>query len=148
MAALTAVADIWSPVNPGPPSGHAVSPDGTSLAWFRTGLAGGPPLLLIHGATADHTTFRVVGPLFAATHDVFAMDRRGRGASGDRTGRHPYAIEREYEDVATVLETIAAETGRQVDVVGHSYGGRVALGRRAAHDQHAPARRLRERAGP
>jgi pimeloyl-ACP methyl ester carboxylesterase len=122
------VADIWSPVDPGPASGHAVSPDGTNLAWFRTGRAGASPLLLIHGATADHTTFRVVGPLFAATHGVFAMDRRGRGASGDQAAGTPYAIEREYQDVAAVLDAIAAETGRPVDVVGHSYGGRVALG--------------------
>ena len=123
-----AVPDLWSPIDPGPPSGHAVSPDGTSLAWFRTGVAGGPPLLLIHGATADHTTFRVVGPRFAATHDVFAMDRRGRGASGDGPAGTAYAIESEYDDVATVIETIAFATGKPVDVLGHSYGGRVALG--------------------
>lgn len=123
-----APADIWSPLDPGPPSGHAVSEDGTSIAWFRTGVAGGPPLLLIHGATADHTTFRVVGPRFAATHDVYAMDRRGRGASGDGPAGAAYAIESEYEDVATVVETIAGHTGRPVDVLGHSFGGRVALG--------------------
>lgn len=120
--------DLWSPLDPGPPSGEAVSPDGTRIAWFRSGLAGGPPLLLIHGATADHTTFRVVGPRFAAKHDVFAMDRRGRGASGDGPAGSAYAIEYEYEDVATVVETVAAETGGSVDVVGHSFGGRVALG--------------------
>jgi len=89
-----------------------------------------PPLLLVHGATADHTTFRAVGPLFARGRRVFAMDRRGRGASGDADR---YAIEREYEDVAAVAEAIAsASPGRgatgAVDVAGHSYGGRVALG--------------------
>jgi pimeloyl-ACP methyl ester carboxylesterase len=56
------------------------------------------------------------------------MDRRGRGASGDAQAGTPYAIEREYEDVATVVEAIAAATGSAVDVLGHSYGGRVALG--------------------
>jgi pimeloyl-ACP methyl ester carboxylesterase len=120
--------DTWSPLDPGPPSGQAVSSDGTRIAWFRTGLIGAPPLLLIHGATADHTTFRVVGPRFASTHDVFAMDRRGRGASGDGPAGTAYAIEYEYEDVATVVETISAVTGSPVDVLGHSYGGRVALG--------------------
>jgi pimeloyl-ACP methyl ester carboxylesterase len=121
-------ADLWSPIDPGPRTAHVASPDGTTIAWFRTGVTGGPPLLLIHGATADHTTFRVVGPRFAATHDVFAMDRRGRGASGDPPAGTPYAIEREYEDVVSVLDAVATETGRPVDVVGHSYGGRVALG--------------------
>jgi pimeloyl-ACP methyl ester carboxylesterase len=120
--------DIWSPLDPGPPSGQIASSDGTRIAWFRTGLAGASPLLLIHGATADHTTFRVVGPRFAARHDVFAIDRRGRGASGDGPPGTAYAIEYEYEDVATVVETIASVTGSPVDVVGHSYGGRIALG--------------------
>jgi pimeloyl-ACP methyl ester carboxylesterase len=105
-----------------------MSPDGTEIAWFRTGMAGARPLLLIHGATADHTTFRVVGPRFAAAHDVFAMDRRGRGASGDGPSGTAYAIEHEFEDVATVVETIAHATKSPVDVLGHSFGGRVALG--------------------
>jgi pimeloyl-ACP methyl ester carboxylesterase len=121
-------ADIWSPIDPGPQAGQVTSPDGTAIAWFRTGKPGAPPLLLIHGATADHTTFRLVGPRFAAMYRVFAMDRRGRGASGDPPAGTQYAIERECEDVVAVLDAVAAETGGQVDVLGHSYGGRVALG--------------------
>jgi pimeloyl-ACP methyl ester carboxylesterase len=85
----------------------------------------GPPLVLVHGASADHTTFRVVGPRFAERWAVDAIDRRGRGASGDTL---PYAIEREFEDLAAVAASLAREAGRPVDVVGHSYGGRVALG--------------------
>jgi len=99
------------------------APDGTPIASFRDGS--GPPLLLVHGTTGDHTTFRVVGPRFAAEHAVHAMDRRGRGASGDTP---PYAIEREFEDVAAVADALAEGTGHAVDVVGHSYGGRTALG--------------------
>jgi pimeloyl-ACP methyl ester carboxylesterase len=37
-------------------------------------------------------------------------------------------VEREFEDVAAVAERIAAEAGRGVAVIGHSYGGRCALG--------------------
>jgi pimeloyl-ACP methyl ester carboxylesterase len=98
------------------------SPDGTPIAVFTAGE--GTPLVLIHGAAADHTTFRVVGPLFAERHAVHAVDRRGRGASGDAP---EYDIRREFEDVAAVVDAIAEEAG-PVDVVGHSYGGRVALG--------------------
>jgi len=95
-----------------------------------------PPVLLVHGATADHTTWRVAGPALARTRPTFALDRRGRGASGDRAA---YAIEREYEDVAAAADALAgavvapaspavsARSGA-VDVVGHSYGGRCALG--------------------
>ena len=103
---------------------HVLSPDGTSIAVFSTGTDG-PPLLLVHGTTADHTTFRVVGPRFAETRAVHAIDRRGRGASADTL---PYSIEREFEDVAAVAEALAATSGRPVEVIGHSYGGRCALG--------------------
>jgi len=99
------------------------SADGTPIAVFATGE--GPPVVLVHGTTGDHTTFRVVAPRLAARHSVHAVDRRGRGASGDT---QPYAIEREFEDVAALAETLAAEHGGPVDVVGHSYGGRSALG--------------------
>ena len=40
------------------------SRDGARIAAFRSGLAIGPPLLLIHGASADHTT--LVAAVFAA----------------------------------------------------------------------------------
>ncbi|HEY4633757.1 MAG TPA: alpha/beta fold hydrolase, partial [Candidatus Limnocylindrales bacterium] len=104
----------------------AVSADGTPIAAFRSGDPGGPPLVLVHGSAADHTTFRVVGPTLGATHDIVAMDRRGRGASGDTM---PYAIEREFEDVAAIVHAVARDRGIDaVDVFGHSYGGRCALG--------------------
>jgi pimeloyl-ACP methyl ester carboxylesterase len=100
------------------------SADGTPIAVFTSGA--GPSIVLVHGAAADHTTFRVVGPLLARRYTIHAIDRRGRGGSGDTS---PYAIEREFEDIAAVAETLAAEEGDDgVDVVGHSYGGRCALG--------------------
>jgi pimeloyl-ACP methyl ester carboxylesterase len=106
------------------PSLVVTSPDDTPIAVFSSGE--GSPLVLVHGATADHTAFRVVGPMLAATFTVHAIDRRGRGASGDGAGQ--YSIEREFEDVAAVAETITSASGRPVDVFGHSYGGRCALG--------------------
>ena len=99
------------------------SADGTPIAVFSAGT--GPPLVLVHGATADHTTWRTSGPLLAARHAIHAVDRRGRGASGDGGD---YAIEREYEDLAAVVESVAADGDGRVDVVGHSYGGRIGLG--------------------
>lgn len=101
------------------------SADGTRIALFSSGDPAAPPLLLVHGATADHTTFRAVEPVLARRFAVHAMDRRGRGASGDGP---TYAVEREFEDVAAVADALAVETGRAVDVIGHSYGGRCALG--------------------
>ncbi len=103
--------------------GTTISPDGTPIAWFRSGS--GPPIVLVHGATADHTAWRTAGPLLEPSHTLYAIDRRGRGASGDTL---PYAIAREYEDVAALVDAVAWDEGQPVDVVGHSYGGRVGLG--------------------
>jgi pimeloyl-ACP methyl ester carboxylesterase/ribosomal protein S18 acetylase RimI-like enzyme len=102
---------------------HVRSADGTPIGVFTTGH--GPPVVLVHGATADHTTFRVVGPMLARHRTVHAVDRRGRGSSGDGPR---YAIEREYEDIAAVIDAVAAGSGGAVDVVAHSFGGAVALG--------------------
>ena len=102
------------------------APDGTRIAVFESGA--GPALVLVHGATADHTTWRTSGPLLAERHRLHAIDRRGRGASGDGPPDEPYVIEREYDDLVAVAEAVAAAAGGPVDVVGHSYGGRIALG--------------------
>jgi len=88
----------------------------------------GPPLVLVHGATADHTTWRTSGPLLAANHTTYAIDRRGRGESGDGKPGEPYEIDREFEDLVAVIDAVAGPGGHPVDVVGHSYGGRIGLG--------------------
>ena len=93
------------------------SADGTPLAVFRSGTPDGPPILLIHGTTADHTTFRTVGPMLGTSYDVYAMDRRGRRASGDAD---PYSIVREFEDVEAVADALATARAMPIDVVGHS----------------------------
>ena len=103
--------------------GSVASNDGTPIAVFSSGS--GTPLLLVHGATADHTTWRSVGPVLERRFRLHAIDRSGRGASGDGP---EYAIEREYEDLAAVADAVANEADDPVDVIGHSYGGRCALG--------------------
>jgi pimeloyl-ACP methyl ester carboxylesterase len=104
-------------------------------------IGSGPPLVLVHGTTADHTAWRTVAPSFARSHTVHAVDRRGRGASGDgpATAADGYGLDLEYADVAAVVDTLAREAGGPVDVVGHSYGGRCGLG---AAERTANLRRL------
>jgi pimeloyl-ACP methyl ester carboxylesterase len=111
---------------PAAPTRLIRSKDGTPIAVFETG-GDGPrqPLILVHGATADHTTFRAVAPHLGRTRRLLSIDRRGRGASGDSP---TYAIDREFEDIAAVAEDAATRFGGPVDVLGHSYGGRCALG--------------------
>jgi pimeloyl-ACP methyl ester carboxylesterase len=100
-----------------------VSRDGTEIAYWTSG--DGPPLVLVHGTPADHTRWRPLIPYLVPQFTVHAIDRRGRGASGDGP---EYRLEREYEDVAAVVDAIAVASGEHVDVYGHSHGGFVAFG--------------------
>jgi alpha-beta hydrolase superfamily lysophospholipase len=85
----------------------------------------------VHGSMCDHTAF---DPLVAELRDTmttYAVDRRGFGASGDAAG---YALEREFGDVAAVVETVAGRTGDPVALWGHSYGAGCAMGGAALTD--------------
>lgn len=96
------------------------SRDGTRIAFRRTGS--GPPLVLVHGAAGDHGRWEVAGVRAAlARHlTVVAMDRRGRGGSGDT---EPWALAREFEDVAAVVDGV----GEPSVLLGHSFGALCAL---------------------
>lgn len=107
-----------------PPRMHRVaSNDGTEIAYWTSGE--GPPLVLVHGTTASHTTWEALLPHLEPHCTVHAVDRRGRGASGDGPGYH---LAREFEDVAAVVDAVAESSGSTVDVLGHSFGGLCAFG--------------------
>lgn len=97
---------------------RVTSSDGTPIASWRSG--DGPPLVLVHGTSADHSRWAPVLPAFEQRYTVHAVDRRGRGASGDA---EDYALEREFEDVAAVVDSL----GEPVILLGHSHGGLCAL---------------------
>lgn len=101
----------------------AVSRDGTEIGFWTSG--DGPPLVLVHGGPADHTRFEPLLPYLETHATVHAMDRRGRGASGDAAA---YEMAREFEDVAAVVDAVAEASGSAVDVYGHSFGAACALG--------------------
>jgi pimeloyl-ACP methyl ester carboxylesterase len=105
------------------------SSDGTPIAYWCGGT--GPPLLLVHGAMSDHQRWRITG-LLAPHRTVYAMDRRGRGRSGDAAD---WSLAREVDDVAAVIDAVAAREGLAVDVLGHSLGGLLSL-RAAAVTPH------------
>lgn len=92
---------------------NIASTDGTVINFEREGV--GPPLLLVHGTSASAKRWARVLPLLRGHFTVYAMDRRGRGESGDAAA---YDVAREFEDVAAVANAI----GERVDVLGHSFG--------------------------
>ena len=110
--------------SPRPAIDHVVSVDGTRIG-FRT-CGSGPPLVMVHGGSADSSVLAEVVPLLESHYTVHAMDRRGRGHSDDGA---TYDIDLEYADVAAVVDAVAERSGAaRVSLYGHSYGALCALG--------------------
>jgi pimeloyl-ACP methyl ester carboxylesterase len=94
------------------------SADGTTIVLDVTGH--GPAVVLVGGAFNDRTTVAALAEELSADFTAVAYDRRGRGGSGDTK---PYAVEREIEDLAAVIDHV----GGSAYVVGHSSGAILSL---------------------
>jgi len=97
---------------------YVTSNDGTRIGYERSGS--GPPLVLVHGTSADHTRWSSILPALNEHFTVYAVDRRGRGLSGDADA---YSLEREFEDITAVVDSI----GGAVYLLGHSFGALCAM---------------------
>jgi pimeloyl-ACP methyl ester carboxylesterase len=107
-------------------SAAAVSADGTVIAFTAWGK--GEPLIIIDGATAYpaiNPTNEEIGRLLSDDFRTYAYDRRGRGQSTDTK---PYAIQREIEDIAALIDV----AGAPATVFGWSSGAVLALDAAAA----------------
>lgn len=99
------------------------SRDGTLLAYDRSGS--GPPLIFVGGAFSDRSSGAGMAALLGDRFAVVSYDRRGRGGSEDTP---PYAVAREIEDLAAIIET----AGEPAAVFGISSGAVLALHAAAA----------------
>ncbi|MFE9398849.1 alpha/beta fold hydrolase [Streptomyces flavidovirens] len=95
-----------------------ISRDGTPIACERRGE--GKPLILVGGALSTGAAEVPLAALLAPHFGVVTYDRRGRGDSGDTA---PYAVAREVEDLAALVE----EERGPVSVYGMSSGGALVL---------------------
>ena len=111
----------------------ATSADGTRIAYEVTGS--GPAVVLVDGALCrrEMGPARPLAEQLSGSFTVHAYDRRGRGDSG--AGETAYAVDREIEDLATVLEA----AGGHAHVFGASSGAALAL---AAAQRGLPIDRL------
>jgi pimeloyl-ACP methyl ester carboxylesterase len=103
--------------------GKAISQDGTAIAYDRTGE--GEPVILVGGALCDRMIHTGLAAALAPHFTVFNYDRRGRGASDDT---QPYAVERELDDLAALLDA----AGGSAAAYGISSGGALVLEAAAA----------------
>jgi pimeloyl-ACP methyl ester carboxylesterase len=98
---------------------ETIDANGTTIAYKRSGK--GPPLLLLHGAEADHSMFDAFAPLLADDFTVIAYDQRDSG--GTRNPASPYGFEELADDAAALITALGYA---RANVFGTSFGGVIA----------------------
>ena len=106
-----------------PPSGQFVAVQDHRLHVIQAGDTG-PAVLLLHGASANAREYSwSLIPRLSSTHRLFSLDRPGHGYSDRPEAAHQLAVQ--AAQAAHALKALAP--GERVSVVGHSFGGAVAL---------------------
>lgn len=93
----------------------------TKIAYQRSGA--GEPVVLLHSSACSGAQWSALARLLAEDYQVFAPDLRGYGHSDPWPDHRPLRL----ADEAAAIEALAETCGRPIHLVGHSYGGAVAL---------------------
>ena len=94
--------------------------DGASTTLESWGQSG-PAVICIHGITSSRKAWERTALALQESFCVFAYDQRGHGDSAGCLG--PMTLQRSLDD----LRAIAHEIGESAALIGHSWGGAVAL---------------------
>jgi pimeloyl-ACP methyl ester carboxylesterase len=97
-------------------------PDAPVKLYYRE-EGSGRPLLLIHGFGASSFTWRRVAPALAETNRVILVDLKGFGQS-DKPFDTRYSV---FDQAELLAQLIEEKDLRDLTLVGHSFGGGVAL---------------------
>jgi len=101
----------------------------SSIVWSSTTGDSGPHLVLVHGSLDRSAGLVKLARRLRHFTTVTRYDRRGYGRSRPSSG--PFGMDEQVADLVALLD--AVESPRPVVIVGHSYGGNVAL---ALADRH------------
>lgn len=105
--------------------------------WYKVagrGAKGAPPLLFLHGGPGYNSySFEAqAGPALENKLQVIYLDQRGSGRS-ERPWRAEYSIAALVDDIEALRKTLGVD---KLAVMGHSFGGTLALEYAAAHPEH------------
>jgi esterase len=79
-----------------------------------------PPLVIVHGLFGSGRNWGAIARRLADRREVWTVDQRNHGTS-------PRAPTNTYPDMAADLAEVVRAAGRQVDLLGHSMGGKAAM---------------------
>jgi len=95
---------------------------------YQEGPPNGPPLVLLHGTSRDHSCFSVLLPDLMSRFHIFAVDLPGHGSSG--RVKDGYRVVDMGEDIA---EFLSISIPSPAAIFGHSLGGMIGMCAAAGH---------------
>lgn len=103
--------------------GHHITINENHVAVYDQGS--GPAIVMLHGFGGWQATWERVQPaLQAAGYRTIGIDAIGAGASSRSTRQNDYTTEAQARNVIAVLDALGIDNAA---ILGHSYGGRIAL---------------------
>jgi len=125
------------------PAEGFVRVDGRSV-WVADRGAG-PAVVMLHGFGASSYSWRAVDSALADRFRVLSVDLAGFGYTERPPGKGPYTRDGQGQLVLGVLDALGIE---RAHLVGHSYGGAVAMALAARHPDRFDSLVLVDAAGP
>jgi pimeloyl-ACP methyl ester carboxylesterase len=113
-----------------------LGPPDAPVKLFYEEAGRGSPVLLIHGFGTSSYTWRHIAPELALNHTVIAVDLKGFGQS-DKPFDARYSVSDQAELLAQFIED---HDLHGLTIVGHSFGGGVALRLALDHDKRLEGR--------
>jgi pimeloyl-ACP methyl ester carboxylesterase len=115
---------------------RVVAPGTAAVSLYVEERGSGPPVVLLHGIGGSTYSFRHMVPVLARSHRVIALDLKGFGAS-----EKPFDTDYGADVQARLVLAFLRQRGlTQVALVGHSFGGTVALLTTLEANRHDPGR--------
>lgn len=101
---------------------RSITVEGMSFGYVDFGS--GPPVILIHGTMADYREWSPQMQALAKHHRVIAYSRRYHWPNSPPGKDADVTIPRQVEDLAAIIKSLRIAPA---SIVGHSFGGQVAL---------------------
>ncbi|TYR82045.1 2-succinyl-6-hydroxy-2,4-cyclohexadiene-1-carboxylate synthase [Priestia megaterium] len=94
------------------------------VSYYVEIIGEGEPLLLLHGFTGSSQTWRTLSTRWASHYQVISIDIIGHGKTDSPLEIEPYRIEEMVKILYGLIQHLALQ---DVNIVGYSMGGRLAL---------------------